>query len=50
MICRQAGILGDKVLVVPKGREMFALQGDTAVTHGGIHIEEVIVPFVEVLA
>ena len=50
LICRQAGILGDKVLVVPKGREMFALQGDTAVTHGGIHIEEVIVPFVEVLA
>ena len=50
LLCRQPGILGDNVLVVPRGREMFAPQGDTAVTHGGIHIEEIIVPFVEVLS
>ena len=50
LIFRQEAIWGDKVLVVPRGREMFDLQGNTAVTHGGIHIEEVIVPFVEVLS
>jgi len=42
-------ILGEKVTVFPKGREMFAKVGDSAISHGGIHIEEVIVPFAEVL-
>jgi len=28
---------------------MFSKKGDTAITHGGIHVEEVIIPFVEVL-
>jgi len=42
-------LLGERVLIFPKGREMFATENDTAVTHGGIHLEEVIVPFIEVL-
>ena len=42
-------LLGDRVLIFPKGREMFATKNDTAITHGGIHLEEVIVPFIEVL-
>ena len=41
-ICRGKSILGDNVLVVPRGRQMFAPKEENAVTHGGIHIEEVI--------
>jgi len=41
-------LLGDKVAVFPAGREMFGKKGETAISHGGIHLEEVIVPFVEV--
>jgi len=42
-------LLGERVLVFPKGREMFATKNETAITHGGIHLEEVIIPFIEVL-
>ena len=42
-------ILGDKVLVLPRGRDMFNPAGKLGISHGGIHIEEVIIPFVEVL-
>ena len=41
-------LLGEAVAVFPKGRKMFAAAGVTAISHGGIHPEEVIVPFVEV--
>ena len=42
-------ILGEKVLVLPQGREMFSAKGKPGISHGGIHIEEVVIPFVEVL-
>ncbi len=42
-------LLGEKVLVFPKGREMFATKNEIAITHGGVHLEEVIVPFIEVI-
>ena len=43
------GVLGEKAVIFPKGRSMFAKKQHTAISHGGIHIEEVIVPFIEVL-
>lgn len=43
------GVLGEKTAIFPKGRSMFAKNKYTAISHGGIHIEEVIVPFIEVL-
>ena len=42
-------ILGEKVLVLPRGREMFSTKDKLGISHGGIHIEEVVIPFVEVL-
>lgn len=42
-------VSGNNVLVFPKSREMFGRDTDLIITHGGIHIEEVIVPFIEVL-
>lgn len=43
-------LLGKQVAVFPGGREMFGPEGEEAISHGGIHLEEVVVPFVEVLA
>jgi hypothetical protein len=43
------GELGEKYFISPKGRSMFAKKKYTAISHGGVHIEEVIVPFIEVL-
>ena len=42
-------ILGEKAMVLPWGREMFNLKGKIGISHGGIHVEEVVIPFVEVL-
>lgn len=42
-------VTGNSVIVFPVDRMMFAKPNDLMITHGGIHIEEVIVPFVEVL-
>lgn len=42
------GNFEDKVLVFPRGREMFHTRDKLEISHGGIHIEEVIIPFVEV--
>lgn len=41
-------IFGLKVAVFPKNRDMFGKEGDCTISHGGLHIEEVIIPFVEV--
>jgi hypothetical protein len=41
--------LGEKILVLPLGREMFTKKKESGISHGGIHLEEVIVPFIEVL-
>ena len=46
---RSQRILGDKVLVLPQGRKMFSTKDKPGISHGGIHIEELIIPFVEVL-
>ena len=43
-------ILGERVLVLPKGRDMYNMQGKIAISHGAAHIEEVIIPFVEVFS
>ncbi len=41
--------LGEKVALLPMGRDMFASKNTAQITHGGCTIDEVIVPFVEVL-
>lgn len=41
-------LLSERVLVLPRGRDMFSPTGEMAISHGGIHIEEIIIPFVEV--
>lgn len=46
---RNTNLLGEKILIFPQGREMFAAEKEVAISHGGIHLEEVIVPFIEVL-
>jgi len=50
IVFEDKGTLGESVAVFPRFHEMFAKAGDIGITHGGIHIEEVIIPFVEVLA
>ncbi|EKD55685.1 MAG: hypothetical protein ACD_59C00074G0002 [uncultured bacterium] len=42
-------ILGSKIVVIPENREMFGNINDLIISHGGTHIEEVILPFVEVI-
>jgi len=43
------GLLPEQVAVVlPTGRQAFTTIGETLVTHGGVTIDEMIVPFVEV--
>jgi len=42
-------ILGDNCAVFAPWRGMFGNEGGKEITHGGIHIEEVVIPFVEVL-
>jgi len=49
-IIQNQRILGEKVLVLPPGREMFNPADKLGISHGAIHIEEVIIPFVEVLS
>jgi len=41
--------IGDRCIVFSPWRKMFGRQGQTSITHGGIHLEEVVIPFVEVL-
>ncbi|HAG08358.1 MAG TPA: hypothetical protein DCK87_02140 [Desulfotomaculum sp.] len=48
LVYENTNLLGDRVAVFPNSREMFGKKGETAISHGGIHLEEVIVPFVEV--
>ena len=43
------GILPDQMTVLlPAGRDAFAPSGEVVVTHGGISIEEAIVPFIQI--
>ncbi len=43
-------IMGDSCAVFSPWRKMFGKKGQTEITHGGIHLEEVVVPFVEVMS
>jgi hypothetical protein len=49
VIFKDKETLGESVVIFPRSHEMFARKGALAITHGGIHIEEVVIPFVEVL-
>lgn len=43
------GLLPDGLSVLmPTGRNAFAINGSTVVTHGGLSIEEVVVPFIQI--
>jgi len=43
------GLLPNQAAVLmPTGRQAFALNGQVVVTHGGISIDEAIVPFVQI--
>lgn len=41
--------IDDKVVVIPGNREMFARLNQIEINHGGISIEEMVVPFVKIL-
>ncbi|OCZ54244.1 hypothetical protein A7D23_05595 [Dehalobacter sp. TeCB1] len=49
MVMQNQRIVGDKVLIFPRGREMFNTKDKLEISHGGTNIQEVIIPFVEVL-
>jgi hypothetical protein len=40
--------LGKDSIIIPRGRKMFAKKYVTGINHGGVHLEEVIIPFIEV--
>jgi hypothetical protein len=40
--------LGTNSIIIPKGRKMFDKKNVTGISHGGVHLEEVIIPFIEV--
>jgi len=43
------GLLPDQMsALMPEGRNAFAPNGEVVVTHGGVSIDEVIVPFIQV--
>ncbi len=43
------GLLPDDLwVVIPQGRDAFAPRGETVVTHGGLTLDEVVVPFVTI--
>ncbi|MEZ4960437.1 MAG: PglZ domain-containing protein [Saprospiraceae bacterium] len=39
---------GGKVIVIPEGRQMFGNQGVIEINHGGISLDEMVVPFIKV--
>lgn len=38
----------DKVVVAPNGRQMFALEGTVEINHGGISVDEMVVPLIKI--
>jgi hypothetical protein len=48
LVYENSSLFGEMVAVFPSYREMFGDKDDTAISHGGVHLEEVIVPFVEI--
>ena len=49
ILYRNKEVLGESYVVLAPWRGMFGGLGETAISHGGLHLEEVIVPCVEVL-
>lgn len=41
--------IDDKILVVPEGRTMFANKNQIEVNHGGITVEEMVVPYIKLI-
>lgn len=41
--------LGNSIAVFPPGHKMYGKTDHRAISHGGIHMEEVIIPFVEII-
>jgi hypothetical protein len=41
--------VNDKLLALPEGRTMFANKNTIEVNHGGITLEEMIVPFIKII-
>lgn len=39
--------VSDKVMVLPEGREMFTYKGKQEINHGGITVEEMVVPYIK---
>jgi len=35
-------------MILPEGREMFAYKGKLEINHGGITVEEMVVPYIKV--
>lgn len=50
LLFENSELLGESCAVFAPWRGMFGGAEERAITHGGIHLEEVVVPFVEVLA
>jgi len=40
--------VSDKVMILPEGREMFAYKGKLEINHGGVTVEEMVVPYIKV--
>ena len=47
-ICQFKNLIGDDFLLLLFGNNMFAMKNDEGLTHGGISVEEMVVPFIEV--
>ncbi len=41
--------IDDKLVVLPEGREIFANKGQCEINHGGITIEEMVVPYIKII-
>ena len=40
--------VSNKIMVIPEGREMFTYKGKQEINHGGITVEEMVVPYIKV--
>jgi len=45
----QIPFVEDKILVLPEGRTMFDYLNNVEISHGGITVDEIVVPFIEVI-
>ena len=41
--------VNDKIIVLPEGRTMFTFKDKIEVNHGGITVEEMVVPYIKIL-